>query len=268
MSITKSSSFLFHGSAFGLSARFDHPIKDTIPTKAVAVLAPTGGDSASVEKDFRYRDMVMFQVATARAVGTIERDGSFNSDVTSTVRGLFFMQTVEAELVSARINTIHRIKERKKNVVDEVEITLTGSNIEGLHVAGKKIEIEWDIEAFSKMPTFEKLHQGKHGRALAHGSAKDQIIVDTIVKSLDVQPLSADERRRVADPEYILPGVRSDRNVLWVPHFGKIFIGEVIVHRGNRRINMLRMELGCGTGGGGSVGGGEGNGGEIPPAGP
>ena len=98
------------------------------------------------------------------------------------------------------------------------------------------------------------------------GGVKDGVVRSSIVSKIDCQPLSAAERKSVADPKYILPGVRSDGHVVWVPHFGKIFIGEVIIQRGYRRISMLRMELGCGTGGGGTVGGGEGNGGEIPPA--
>jgi hypothetical protein len=266
MSITNAGSFLYHGSAFGLSARFDHPSKVTIPTQAVAVLAPTGGESSSTVGPFKQHD-VLFEEASARAVGSEDPDGSRHTDVTATVRKLRFLQLVQADLVVARVNSIHRLTETRDGVIDEAEVTFTGSNISGLFIAGERLEFELDTEVFSRFATFERLRKGdpKLGTVYAHGGVKDAVVRSSIVSRIGCEPLSKSERKKVADPSYILPGVRSDGNVVWVPHFGKIFIGEVIVQRGYRRINMLRMELGCGTGGGGTVGGGEGNGGEIPP---
>jgi hypothetical protein len=265
MSVKSESSFLFHGSAFGLAARFDHPEKVTIPTQAMAVLAPTGGEASSTVKSFQYKDAIMFEEATARVVGSQDPDGSYHTDVTATIRGLRFLQLVQADLIVARVNSIHRPRETRKGIIDEAEVTVTGSAIEGLYIAGKKLNFEMDCEVFSHNATFDKLRKAKRGAMYSHSGAKETLIRDSVVKAIDCQRITDAERKKTADPKYILPGVRVDGNVVWVPHFGKIFIGEVIIQRGYRRINMLRMELGCGTGGGGTAGGGEGNGGEIPP---
>ena len=267
MSVKSESSFLFHGSAFGLAARFDHPEKVTIPTQAMAVLAPTGGEASSTVKSFQYKEAVTFDEATARVVGSQDPDGSYHTDVTATIRGLRFLQLVHADLIVARVNSIHRPRETRRGIIDESEVTVTGSGIEGLYIAGKKLDFELDTEVFSDNATFEKLRKAKRGGMYGHAPAKETLIRHSVVKAIDGQPISDAERKMTRDPKYILPGVRIDGHVVWVPHFGKIFIGEVIVQRGYRRINMLRMELGCGTGGGGTAGGGEGNGGEIPPMG-
>lgn len=267
MSVRNESSFLFHGSAFGLAARFDHPEKVTIPTQAMAVLAPTGGEASSTVKAFQYKDAIMFDEATARVVGAQDPDGSYHTEVTATIRGLRFLQLVQADLIVARVNSIHRPRETRTGVIEESEVTLTGSAIEGLYIAGRKLDFELDCEAFSVNATFDKLRKAKRGSMFGHRGAKETLIRASVVKSIDCTRITDAEKKKTADPKYILPGVRSEDNVVWVPHFGKIFLGEVIVQRGYRRINMLRMELGCGTGGGGTAGGGEGNGAEIPPKG-
>lgn len=268
MSVKSESSFLYHGSAFGLAARFDHPEKVTIPTQAMAVLAPTGGEASSIVRSFNWKDSVLFEEASARVVGSQDRDGSYHTEVTATVRGLRFLQLVQADFIVARVNSIHRPRETRRGIVDETEITFTGSSIEGLYLGGKRLDLHLDFEAFSKYPTYESLVKAKRGLSFMHAGMKDAFRHDSVVKEVACDRITDAERKKTADPKYILPGIRKDGNVVWVPHFGKIFIGEVIAERGYRRINMLRMELGCGTGGGGTAGGGEGNGAEIPPAGP
>lgn len=266
MSIRTNGSFLYHGSAFGVAARFDHPNKITIPTQAVAVLSPSGGESWSAVGRFE-QNGVIFEEATARAAGSEDPNGSRHTEVTATVRGIRFLQLVEADRVVARVNSIHRLKETRNGVIDESEVTFTGSNITGLHIAGKSMDLEIDTELFARYSTFERLRKGepKHGTLYSQGGVKEGLVYSSIVKAIDCQPLTAAERKSLSDPAYTLPGIRCDGNVVLVPHFGKIFIGEVLIQRGYRRINMLRMELGCGTGGGGTVGGGDGNGTEIPP---
>lgn len=262
-------SYIYHGDAFGVSARFEHPNKMTVPTQAQAILAPTGGEAFSSVRDFNFQDAVMFDEAMARAVGSQDPDGSYHTDASATIRNLRFLQ-VHADFVNARVTSVHRVRETRKGVIDEADVSVTGSAIQNLIIAGQKIDLAFDTETFARFPTFESLRKGdpKRGFLYGHGSVKDAIVHTTIVKAIDGVPqLSASERKTLLnDADAELSGIRYYNNVVLVPHFGKIFIGEVIIERGYRRINMLRIELGCGTGGGGTVGGGGGNGGDIPPA--
>jgi len=261
-------SFIYHGDAFGVSARFEHPNRMTVPTQAQAILAPTGGEAFSSVKNFNFQDAVMFDEAMARAVGSQDPDGSYHTDVSATIRNLRFLQ-VHADFVNARVTSVHRVRETRAGVIDEADVMLTGCAIQNLFVAGQKIDLEFDTEVFARFPTFELLRKGdpKRGKVYAHGGVKDGLVRTSIVSAIGGVPqLSASERKTLMnDANATLSGVRFFENVILVPQFGKIFVGEVIIERGYRRINMLRIELGCGTGGGGTVGGGTGNGGDIPP---
>jgi hypothetical protein len=260
-------SYIYRGDAFGVSARFDHPNKDTVPTQAQAVLAPSGGEAYSSVRNFNHRDAVVFDEAMARAVGSKDPDGSYHTEVTSTVRNLRFLQ-VHADLINMRITSVHRVRSRK-GVIDEAEIGFSGCSIKGLVIAGHMIEVNIpDIAA----PTFVEYRKKypKRGHVYESGGVKDLVVHDTLVDGITgVQRLSKDEANALLkDPNATLPGLRYYRNVVLVPEFGKIFIGELLIERGLRRVNMLRIELGCGTGGGGSAGGGGGDGGDIPPESP
>jgi hypothetical protein len=262
-------SYIYRGDAFGVSARFDHPNKDTVPTQAQAVLAPTGGEAYSSVKNFNHRDAVVFDEAMARVVGSKDPDGSYHTDVTSSVRNLRFLQ-VHADIINMRITSVHRVRSTSR-VMPEADIGFAGCSIKGLVIAGHVIEVDLDDEP-SKAPTFVGYRKAypKRGFVYESGGVKEHIIHDTLVKSISgVQRLSKDEANAlVKDPNATLAGLRYYRNVVLVPEFGKIFIGELLIERGLRRVNMLRIELGCGTGGGGSAGGGGGDGGDIPPESP
>ena len=263
-------SYIYRGDAFGVSARFDHPDKVTVPTQAQAVLAPSGGEAYSSVRNFNFKDAVVFDEATARVVGSQDPDGSYHTDANATIRNLRFLQ-VHADFINMRIASVHRVTETRRGVIDEAQVSFPGSVINGLVIAGHPIALTYD-ETWSEFPTYEGFRNAypKRGFVYKHGTMKDAIIHDTIVSRIDgVQTLSKDEAKALMkDPNATLPGLRAYANVVLVPQFGKIFIGEVLIERGVRRINMLRIELGCGTGGGGSAGGGTGDGGDIPPENP
>ena len=45
------------------------------------------------------------------------------------------------------------------------------------------------------------------------------------------------------------PGAQIDQNLVVVPNFGRIFIGELLITAGSKRLTMLRLELGSPVGG-------------------
>lgn len=263
-------SYIYRGDAFGVSARFDHPNKVTVPTQAQAILAPTGGEAFSSVRNYNFNDAVVFDEAIARAVGSRDPDGSYHTDVTSTIRNLRFLQ-VHADFINMRIVSVRRPDKRNKGLIPENDVTFPGAKIDGLVIAGHRVDITID-ETPSKFPTYEALHKAfpKRGFTYGCGTLAGTHKHDTIVAKIDgIEPLSkAESKLLMKDPDAQLSGLRYYRNVVLVPEFGKIFVGELLIERGIRRLNMLRIELGCGTGGGGSAGGGTGDGGDIPPENP
>ena len=270
MSFTQGRTYLYRGSAFGFAAQFDHPSKATIPTQAMAVLAPTGGEAFSTVRNFDYQNIITFDEASAYAVGSEDPDGSHHSVATVAVRNFRFLNVIEADLVTMRVASVHRPRgEARDETIEEGEVTLTGSCIHGLRIACQPIDLTFRTELFAEHPTFDRFVKGGRdaGKCYAHGSAEKGLIVTSIVERVaGCQALSDDERKNLFNPRFALSGIRCSRNAVFVPGFGRIVIGEVIIERGYRRINMLRIELGCGNAGTGTVGGGEGNGAEIPPA--
>jgi hypothetical protein len=266
MSFAKRRDYLYRGSAFGVAARFEHPWKTTIPTQAAAVIAPTGGESFDRVRNFDYHHQITFDEAIAHVVGSQDPDQTFNTVATAIVRNINFLGMVHAEMVVANVTSIHKPSAGDGDTIPESHVKLTGSFIRGLIVAGQELKLQIDTEPFAEHSTFPPFRGAKHGRCYTHGDLKEATVVTSIVKSIEgCKAIGKNERDQIDKPDYQLPGVRCFENIIFVPHFGKIHLGEVIVERGYRRLNMLRIELGCGTGGGGSVGGGEGNGGSIPP---
>jgi hypothetical protein len=236
-------SYLYHGSAFGLGAQFTHPTKMTIPTQAVAIVPPTGGESFACVKDFDYNCIVSFDEASVYACGTEDPDGTHNTLASVTIRNLNFLNMVYAELLVMRITTKHvpANGENRDGSLPEAEISFRGSQFQGLHIGGERQAPQLQIAMFDECGTFEKL-LGRTEQKHCFSQAREQ------------------------GPSLIHTSLTGDPAPIVIPDFGKIYVGEVIAQRGYRRVNMLRFELGCGVGGSGTSGGGEGNGTPIPPA--
>jgi hypothetical protein len=235
-------SYLYHGSAFGFGAQFTHPTKSTIPTQAVAIVPPSGGESFACVKDYDYNCIVTFDEATAYAAGTEDPDGSHNTLASVTIRNFNFLNMVHAELIVMRITTKHPPSRGKAgDPLPEAEISFRGSHVQGLYVGGARPALNFDTALFDECVTFDRLRaRTDDKRCFSHVKGGDPTVIHT---SLTGNP----------DP-------------IEIPDFGRIFIGEVIAQRGYRRVNMLRFDLGCSVGGSGTAGGGEGNGTDIPPA--
>jgi len=99
-----------------------------------------------------------------------------------------------------------------------------------LCVSGCPVEIEFDYTFLLKHKTFDDLSKNlaalkKSGRMAeeSHG-----VILCSLVKSLKVE----------------CPGVEVQGHVITVPHFGKIYIGELLVEPGFKRLSMMHLELG------------------------
>jgi hypothetical protein len=61
-----------------------------------------------------------------------------------------------------------------------------------------------------------------------------------------------------------VPGLKTFRTSIYVPDFGRIFLGEVIASHGTKQVTMFRIDLGCDNCGGVGGSGGSTNGGPLP----
>jgi hypothetical protein len=113
-------------------------------------------------------------------------------------------------------------------------------------------------ELFLEHPTFGKMKSGYEGdkdvrerfHTLSDGkefgiATKDLTIVEKIIVPRPTREFSV------------------HRNVIEIPHVGKLFLGELTIQPDSKSLSMMRWELGCPSGGDGSGGGGTG-GGSVP----
>jgi hypothetical protein len=63
------------------------------------------------------------------------------------------------------------------------------------------------------------------------------------------------------------PGVKRTGHCFYVPGFGSIFLGELMIVHGERTLTMIRLELGSAVSGSGSGSAATANGRTYPPTG-
>ncbi|HEV7920135.1 MAG TPA: hypothetical protein VGR02_05025 [Thermoanaerobaculia bacterium] len=271
-------SYNAHAGAFG--ARLTQPTCDTIPSQASVMLAPSGGEGFASVRNFNYKGIITFDEAHTYVSGSEEvMNGKrvFNTLATVTVRNLNVGNVVTADLITARVASRHD-EDGEENF-----ITLEGSFIRGLTIASVPVTPRFDTTLFARFPTYEMFNKGlaegqtfeDYARRFAwnlddcrskesrSGLAPPQKRPGVIRASL-LSDLPEIDSYRGRDDINVSPVTR-DGYVVSVREFGKIYIGEVIVKKSERRLNLLRFDLGCTLCGDASGGFADGNGTPIGP---
>jgi hypothetical protein len=198
--------FLYHALASGFSGQITVPFQHLIEVQAPSALPPTGGYSASRAEGFRYEEILSFSSASAVTTGS-ESSGSFNTLATATVEGLNILNVVKADRVVARLASKYSKDSRNYSA------TVAGSHFENLRIAGCPLKIEIDPKRlkFTRRP--EKSELGAFAT-----------------------PVDLEECRGVE---------RLEDGALYVPHFGRIYLAELLVTACYLSITMFRIVLGC-----------------------
>ena len=214
--------FAYHAQCTGFSAALTKPCCENIPGQASASLSQTGGEAYSRVEGFNWKGLISFDEAAAYTTGSHDH-GAYNTLATVTVRNLNVANMVHADLVVARVTSKH------VHDAPEGEITFAGSMIRGLVIGGEPIELDFCHSTFASHPTYEAF--ARNYQNLAHTSPHADLDKHVVTSS-------------------IVRGIKgSSANVsgytISVPEFGTIYLGQVLMRPGYRRISMLRFELGC-----------------------
>lgn len=248
-------SYLFRGNAYALAARFTDP-KLVIPTQAGVVLAASGGKSSASVKGFKRsikEGPISFSEAMASVEGEERGDGSRHAVAMVTIRKLNFLNVVKADLIFLKIISRHPAASAGKAPykMSEGSETFGDSTIEGLKIAGHPVDFKRS-KIVSDHPTYYDYSQIQPPRGKHYVWTPDDcagVFVTSLVDKLELEA----------------KGVKVEGHIVTVENFGKIHVAEVIIERGDRRLHMLRFELGSPQVGDAVVGGGEGNGTETWP---
>jgi len=236
-------SFAYHAQAIGLSAMLSRPSRENIPGLASVSLSQTGGESYCVVRDYNYKGLITFDEASSYVTGN-RLGREYNTLATVTIRNLNVLNMVQAETVVARVTSLH------KRGDDEGEITFAGSMIRNLTIAGHTMDVALDHRTFSEYPTYDSFRErldklrSVNARAAVRGNVVTASLVSGDLKS---------------------PVGTSEGYTIHLPEFGTIFVAQVLMKPGARRVSMLRFELGSPIAGSLEVCGGESNGSEYWP---
>src|SRR5262249_44430212 len=157
--------------------------------------------------------------------------------VTATVEGLNIQNVVTCDRIVARLASHHYADER------EASIVTLGSHFENLRVAGQPVAYEPDGQILREWDTMSKARAGCGARKPYAASGDNRRIHTSIVQN-------------VACPG----GVEVKDNAIYFAEFGTIYLGEIMICDGERRLTMMRIEFGCEVEGDGSFSDVAGNG--------
>ena len=250
---TRKDNYFFdgHGQAFG--GRITNPFDHILEVQAGASLPTIGGFGVSRAHDFRFQEIASFKSAHTLVSGSFDdKTGVYETLAVSTVEGLNILDVVVVDRLVSRTTVNWKPGEA------ESRIAFIGSQFGDLRVAGTKIDVELNADLLARLETFTALTK--------------EFELNRDFRKISEDPLQSGQMQQapeangvflcslVKEIKSVPPGVERRGNSLIVPHFGRIYLGEIVAQRGRRSLTMLRVELGCPVTGAmaaaGTVGGG------------
>ncbi len=281
--------FVFLGNAVGVAAHIRRPEDRIVWVKGQSSLPVTGGYSKSAADCRDCSGIVTFDSAsTSASADFVDRDraiartfGEQNDQpietlthINATVTNVAMLTRVTAERVEMNLTSHHG------GTDDEPHISPKGSAIAGLRIDGHLLNIELDTGLFDRLGSkagfcdayaededfredfAAQLFRGNREEAQGNQGADDNdddsevpefhgYIVCTLVKKISW-----------ADKPH--PNAQIQLNRIYLPDYGRIFVAELLIGEGSKRLTMLRFEFGSPVGGSGAIGDGQTNGTKLP----
>jgi hypothetical protein len=244
--------FHYHANAHVLSGQLTRPIQHLIEVQAATSLPTIGGHGKAYVDDFRLEHFVYLKRGYSHVSGsTQDVDGKmhYTTLVTAIAEGVNILDVVTADRIVGRFASNFSFDEGHT----EPQFTLVGSRFENLRIAGCKTEVEFDVELFEKIPTYE--------------AARNEFKKNPEFKKMVEDPFA--EGEKLPEPkecgtilcsainlkklETSCPGVVRRGYCFLIPKFGKLCLGEIIIRHGHRILTMMRFELGSPVSGKGGV---------------
>jgi hypothetical protein len=253
--------YLYNAHGYGLGGRVERPFQHVLDVHAGASLPVIGGYEVSHAEKFRLDKIISYTgahtvVSGSRDEDEGEDDGTYTTLASATIEGLNILDMVTADRIVAHVAS-------KQHLDDpEPSITFVGSHFENLRIAGCPIHVELGNDLFNRFATFKSFRDAYEGNQQtreemqAHflwGKPKFKVpeflrerykwfAGDTFPESKGIVLCSLIKDIKTACPELRIYG-----NVIEVPQFGKVYLGEVILKQYEREVTMLRLDLGCPT---------------------
>jgi hypothetical protein len=255
--------FFYHALGVGLGGRITRPFCDVIEAQAATALPIVGGYASNHVDGYRFHDIVSVRSARIHAVGTEDKKGGFNTSVSVTVEGLNILDVVTAESITARLSSFHGPDDAQPR------ITALGSNFRDLRIGGRPIDVELD-HLFYQERTHDQFKYYVTREANPDAVSKQFLWGRTDKEREEfgecVPQVPPERPERPEGPEgpernwpeakgtvrcslvrrlgAEMPELSTRGYTIKVPMVGTLFLGEVLVSEYQRRLTMLRLEMG------------------------
>jgi hypothetical protein len=229
----------YHAAAHAFSARFTRPIEHLIEVQAATSLPTIGGHGNSHVEEFRFQEFISFRRGYSHVSGSkSDVDGAYTTLVTSVIEGLNILDVITADRIVGRMASSHSAQE------SEPRITIVGSKLENLRIAGCKVEISLDFDLFERISTFAAARKELDSNPNFRKMALDPFQTGETIPTPGAQGVILCSCLKDLDASKC-PGVkRLAHHALSVPEFGNIFLGEILLQHCERTLTMLRFDLG------------------------
>lgn len=253
--------YLYNADAFVLKADLKQPVTSEIPPQGFVALPQEGGYQYQELGPFKLKGVLSYSSGYTQVAGHPSSKGhGFTTLATSVIENINVLDVLTADRVVAQISTDNPAgKEQVPSV------TFLGTRFVNLRIGGHKVEINQDIHVLGAKPKkdisyFEDsgaltrmTRQFEHIRKMKNLPewAEEEFARDKkATKEENAAQLSLVESVNGA------PGANFG-HVIDVPHFGKIFLGELSITRKPEASNsewkdqykftlrMIRVEMGC-----------------------
>ena len=263
----------YHANASVLSAEFQQPMMERIASPAAVHLPEEGGYEYKRAEPYRLKGILSYESGYAQVAGHRNSHAvGFTTLASAAIDGLNILDVVTADRIVGQIATEHLDYRENEDPVPRV--TFLGARFENLRISGHKVEVERHLDILGPKPA-------KRRSYFEDAGVLDRISTQySAIRKAEGFPLWARERYRweqkaaqkngsmccsLVRGVQGLPGPAiTFGHVIEVPHFGKIFLGELKVERRKPErperaetytfhLTMIRLELGCVAHGSGTI---------------
>jgi hypothetical protein len=224
----------YHASALGLGGvlKDERGVTTLVPSLASTALADSGGEGFMEITNYD-KDGVSFSHASCRVLGYDSEHRTFTTSADIYITNLNLFGRVKAAVLQTSMSSTRLVDGDATTESDPDKARFSmHSMIRGLIVDGVEVIPQLDTELFD-WPTFSDFDRQLTARSsvpanmLVAPVVDAQLIRTSFVKALDHAPA---------------PTLGSSQGFkLPVTRFGNVHFGELIVKRGTRRVNLLRI---------------------------
>jgi hypothetical protein len=242
--------YVYEVSALGLAGEIVRPIHLLVQDQAAAVLPHIGGYETAAVENFKLNGLVFAKSVRSTVAGSYDEKRDSQSALASAViEDLNICYIVTADRVVARLSA------SRAGSGEETQYGLSGTRFDNLRIGGRPVEASLDIDAFNQVSTYSRLEKAYSSREwleYIHGSQLGP--KNDAHPSLDALYWEQHKANRPgALPSWYTlanhvrveaSGFRTFGSIIIVPDFGVIHLAEVFITQRQRRLSMLRLELG------------------------